>query len=191
MVIATGIQFGTLKTLGAEMERELTEGETKMFERFPLMFRAVRYPAEYRCSLGSWGLETGPGWYPIVETAATAIELELQAMLASVATERLLVAADMLAMERLPDAMAPHEDQPLLPYVVQVKEKLGTLVIYMRSGQLSYQHPEGWERIMNAVKVAEATSESTCETCGQPGKLRKQGGWWRTRCWACEKAVQG
>jgi hypothetical protein len=169
------------------MERELTEGEHRIFTHFPVLFRAVYSPDEYRCPLGSWGLEIGPGWYALVEEAASRIEPELHAMLDAVPRERLLVAADAWAMEHLSIPATGAAPKPLLPYAFQVKEKFGGLLIHLANGQLSEQHPECWNRIIAAVRDVEQRSAQICEGCGRPGKLRKSGGGWRTSCAICEK----
>lgn len=64
--------------------------------------------------------------------------------------------------------------------VDQIKEKFGTLRWYV-SEATQAQH----ERI----GLAEAESSTTCEDCGAPGKLRRPGGWMRTLCDGCEKAM--
>jgi hypothetical protein len=57
--------------------------------------------------------------------------------------------------------------------VEHVKEKFGTLRIYHT----------GWD--VPEADEAERESAHVCEACGQPGKLRTQGGWLLTRCEAC------
>lgn len=61
-----------------------------------------------------------------------------------------------------------------VPQVVaeQVKEKFGTLRFYYRGGD---------DVINGMVRMAEAMSGVTCETCGAPGHQRS-GGWIRTLC---------
>lgn len=66
--------------------------------------------------------------------------------------------------------------------VDQIKEKFGTLRVYLRT----YDRPE-WSRI---VSEAERESAVTCELCGQPGTTRGGGGVWiTTRCEACHAAA--
>lgn len=62
------------------------------------------------------------------------------------------------------------------PCASQIKEKFGTLRVYM-----THYLPEMEE----AISEAERLSAITCEDCGQPGELR-QGGWLRTLCDECE-----
>jgi hypothetical protein len=57
-------------------------------------------------------------------------------------------------------------------YAVQVKEKFGLLNFYMSRAT---------EEMRSLTGEAEGKSASTCEECGQPGKL--QGGrWFKTLC---------
>lgn len=60
----------------------------------------------------------------------------------------------------------------------QVKEKYGTLRYYCSV--------EGDPRVEQIIDHAEALSAVTCETCGQPGRLGSNAGWWMTTCDACE-----
>jgi len=64
--------------------------------------------------------------------------------------------------------------------VHQIKEKFGTLRFYWASHNLSAGEV--------AVAEAEAESERTCERCGNPGRLRKRNGWFRTVCDDCAQS---
>lgn len=59
----------------------------------------------------------------------------------------------------------------------RVKEKYGTLRFHW-SGRLS---PEARDRVEEAIALAKARSASTCEVCGEAGRLYG-GGWFTTRC---------
>ena len=61
--------------------------------------------------------------------------------------------------------------------VYQVKEKFGGLRFYINSGT---------DEINKRIRKAEDDSYETCETCGEPGELRKDG-WWTV---ACDKHVK-
>lgn len=67
-----------------------------------------------------------------------------------------------------------NEDIKIIPLfnIVQIKEKFGTLRFYYDGGD---------KVIDRIVSMGERFSESTCEYCGKPGKLR-QGGWLKTLC---------
>ena len=56
--------------------------------------------------------------------------------------------------------------------IAQIKEKFGTLRFY--TGPCP-QH------IQKAIDEAEKASETTCEVCGAPGTLSREG-WWKVRC---------
>lgn len=59
--------------------------------------------------------------------------------------------------------------------LAQVKEKFGTLRFYI-DGPLNNN-----DLANEFVNVAESESAVTCETCGQPGRLRR-GAWLHTSC---------
>lgn len=60
-----------------------------------------------------------------------------------------------------------------LPSIKQVKEKFGTLRVYVDGGT---------ERTNGLVRFAESMSAVTCEVCGNPGQLDQNGGWIKTHC---------
>lgn len=69
---------------------------------------------------------------------------------------------------------------PGYPRASQVKEKFGTLRLYVSS----------WtDEMADVIREAEKKSEVTCEHCGQPGTLRTDG-WYFTFCDTCEKVRQ-
>lgn len=55
---------------------------------------------------------------------------------------------------------------------VQVKEKYGALRFYINGGS---------QEIYNLIDEAEHKSEKTCEVCGEPGKIYRDG-WWYSAC---------
>ena len=64
--------------------------------------------------------------------------------------------------------------------VYQIKEKFGTLRFYWTS--------RNRDAGTAAVADAEAESARTCEQCGNPGRLRKRNGWFRTVCDDCAQS---
>jgi len=64
--------------------------------------------------------------------------------------------------------------------VVQIKEKFGTLRLYM-DGSLH-------EDIQAIIRTAENKSSQTCERCGAPGTRRGKG-WIVTQCDNCEEEL--
>lgn len=70
-------------------------------------------------------------------------------------------------------AMSPPADFAIL----QVKEKYGTLRVYVSSAS---------DAIFDRIDQAELESAATCEICGKPGKLRGTH-WVETLCDDCAK----
>jgi hypothetical protein len=67
---------------------------------------------------------------------------------------------------------------------VQVKEKFGTLRIYITEDE---DLSEDTRTFANAaLREAERASSITCEECGSPGSMVR-GSWWRTLCLSCEQ----
>lgn len=67
--------------------------------------------------------------------------------------------------------------------VLQIKEKFAGLRFYW-DGKVS---AETEAQIHEAIALAEARSECTCETCGEEGRLYRHGGVYMTRCAAHAK----
>lgn len=63
-------------------------------------------------------------------------------------------------------------------YVQQVKEKFGGLRFYISYGN---------KKIFELIDTAESESYNTCEVCGNPGKLMRNNGWYKTVCEECAK----
>jgi hypothetical protein len=61
---------------------------------------------------------------------------------------------------------------------LQVKEKFGGLRFYINGGN---------DAIENMITQAERLSETTCEVCGKPGRMREKNRWMRTLCDSCAK----
>lgn len=66
--------------------------------------------------------------------------------------------------------------EPLGVVAVQVKEKFGTLRFYVGGAT---------DEVFDMIDAAEKLSETTCEKCGNPGRLRTEG-WMYTNCDWCE-----
>jgi len=90
----------------------------------------------------AWGCEHSDGWFGII-----------------------------LAMCR---SIASHLDaskEPIEFKFAQIKEKFGTLRVYVDGGD---------EYIQGVVRMAEEMSMQTCEVTGLPGEMCRNGGWYRT-----------
>lgn len=97
-------------------------------------------------TLMCYGLNCGDGWFNIVDNLCKLIQKEL-------------------------DAKQIDNVE-----IVQVKEKFGTLRVYLNNYN---------DRIRGLVSFAEAMSGCICETCGLPGKPTTSG-WIKTMCSKCE-----
>jgi hypothetical protein len=102
-----------------------------------------------------WGFEHGDGWYKILNKLCAGIQDYID--------------SNHEAHNKLPTSTR------YVPQVIvdQVKEKYGTLRFYYSGGD---------EHIDDLVRMAEASSASTCEICGEVGKLISRGGWYSTLC---------
>lgn len=145
----------------------------------PLLFRAVYYPMLYPTNIGHWGVQCGPGWYPIIAAAARLIERELVRLV-----DQLRVPKTLVLLEQF---LVSHHTKvgqafPVVPLCSEVREVSGELRMSFIKGHLC--DTEAWSRIEEAVMVAERATSVTCERCGLPGSM-KAGSWERVYCDDC------
>ena len=159
-----------------------SDAERALLLRFPLFFRAVHDPESYCADIAYWGIRCGPGWYQIIDEAASKIEVVLQDLLATFDVRGHLGFLDRRLIGNL--ELDNDEQLPLIPVCSQIKEKFGGLRLHVDRG--IFCEDEAWELINKAVEEAERKAGVTCESCGQPGKLRKRG-WLRVTCAICER----
>jgi len=102
-----------------------------------------------------WGLECNRGWYKIIKEVCQKCEPLIQKWIEE----------------------HKHEEgyESWIPRFSQVKEKYGTLSIYWTSAT---------DEMYAISDKAEEKSETTCETCGSPGKVRGYG-WLYCACLKC------
>lgn len=81
------------------------------------------------------------------------------------------------ALERMAAAVQGQPRGSL--QVVQIKEKLGGLRLYYNAGRLD---PAAVAKVEEAVDLAEARADCTCEVCGRAGRLFNNDGSLATRC---------
>lgn len=103
------------------------------------------------------GLECGAGWFPLLD--------ELFVVL-----ERCIYAG--IETGQWQDLVEKGHAHPW-PHALQIKEKFGGLRVY-----LGRRTPE----MVVAIAAAQARAEFTCDQCGEPGHLRRLGGYMCTRC---------
>jgi len=136
------------------------ELEKQLIEKYPDLFRNVHQPANVSCM--HWGIETGDGWYNILNDVCNCIDSHVKS------TKRINEYRKENGKELLPEPDIHFE---------QIKEKFGQLRIYMN-------HYDDY--VQGILSLAEDISARTCESCGKEGKMRK-GGWIRCLCDDCEK----
>jgi len=119
----------------------------------------TKFPKLFQQPYG--GFCVGEGWWPILVALCDNIQQHID--LREQYREYLL--ENSKGDKALPEAVP----QVL---VAQIKEKFGGLRFYYDGGD---------DYIRGLVHMAESWASKTCETCGQPGKLRG-GGWLHTAC---------
>ena len=78
---------------------------------------------------------------------------------------------DTYVAEKYPQSEPPFRVQ-------QVKEKFGSLCVYTNFSD---------DTIRDLIRKAEKEVSSICETCGKPGKLVNDKGWYTVACTTCLK----
>lgn len=125
--------------------------EKYLVKKFPLCFGD--YSKDMKQTAMCWGCECNSGWYKIIKNACQK--------------------AEPLIAKWIEDHKNDEDfNIDWAPKFAQVKEKYGTLRLYFTT------YPDGIDEI---EREAETKSETTCEKCGKPGKLRGQG-WYYTSC---------
>jgi hypothetical protein len=117
-------------------------------ERYPLALVEMLHPSPPpREPLALFGIECREGWKPIL------IKL----------------------LDRLESEISAQPEQRRYDFrVVQIKEKLGTLRVYM-PGEVT-------DEMQMAIALAEDASGKTCEVCSASGRSRQLRGWLSTLC---------
>lgn len=101
---------------------------------------------DIRTTAMTWGFECADGWFEVLKEASLKLEVEILQL--------------------------PEEDRSHYK-ATQIKEKYGTLQIYMSAET---------DSMSKIIEEAEDKSETVCECCGEIGKLRTDLGWISTLC---------
>lgn len=162
-----------------------TELEKKLCKRFPLLFRGRHLSLKQ--NLMSFGIETGNGWYTLIYTACLGLEEETNKLyswwyLKLYTPIKMFEEAWNTLIRKTPKTLQKKTewgeyprfllDFPDVPMFVQIKEKYGTLRLYMNATT---------DEMDKYTDVAEKASHNTCETCGAYGQVRG-GGWLYNAC---------
>lgn len=138
------------------MKQEL---DKTLVEKYPRIFRDRNAPMTETAMC--WGFEHGDGWYNILNELCYQIQQHIDWN----NSQRQILLEGNPYNRKIPDEIRQV-------VVTQVKEKYGTLRFYYDGGD---------DRIDGMVRMAEAMSAVTCETCGNAGKMRGHG-WYYTAC---------
>ena len=125
------------------------EKEKALKKLAPNLFYGSDEPGASSTPSVMFGCECGDGWYNILSYALEKISK--------------------LAYEYIPEECL---EMPSFK-IVQIKEKYGTLSIYMS------QETSEMDQI---IRLAETASSVTCEECGKSGQLRDKNHWYYTSC---------
>lgn len=182
------------------------ELDKKLVEKYPKIFRDRH--ADMRTTAMCWGIETGSGWYFIIDNLCNTIQsyidnnskrkrvknsfasflieilwkLRKKMMWSKIGLIRKL--GKMLSYEfihGIEDNFEKEEYETISQVVAtQVKEKFGGLRFYYDGGD---------EKIDGMVWLAEHMSYHTCEECGSITNIGQTKGWIITLCEDCSKKV--
>jgi hypothetical protein len=158
------------------------ELDKQLCAKYPLLFKDRN--ADMRTTAMVWGFCHGDGWFNIIDILCWHLHHKYDdAVLrhANLVTrlgkplfgDKVTEHTKLVTQEDIDAAKAKIDaEAALVPTVVQVKEKFGTLRFYVNSAT-GEQY--------NYISFAESMSGVTCETCGSPGK-RLGRGWVYTAC---------
>lgn len=139
------------------------ELQNKLIEKYPKIFPIKEMTKIYPMAM--FGIECAGGWYNILDTLCRQIQSHIDWRVDT--NEHI---------EEKKKKNPDYDQTPLelIPQVVatQVKEKYGTLRFYYNGGD---------DKIDGMIQMAEAMSVTTCEICGNVGKLRGKS-WFYTAC---------
>ena len=114
----------------------------------------------------------GKGWYHLLDSLFESLSADI-----TEAKRRLKYALEDSSGEDRNESIVLLEEKvekerEKLPSIIQIKEKFGTLRVYVTSP--SYEHSI-------LIDFAESMSKHICEVCGSPAKIRS-GYWIKTLC---------
>jgi hypothetical protein len=155
------------------MNKELT---AQLYVDYPDLFCRVTMSRPNRFL----GLSCDDGWYHIVDQTCQAIRAYVDDVNRERARHRefrdIVIHKGREGVPSWFKAWAELEDIPddlVMPEIIQIKEKFGTLSFYTNAGDSTLQWIIGMGSRMSGV---------TCEQCGLMGAKRVGGGWIKTLC---------
>lgn len=148
------------------MKQELQQ---QLFEKYPELF--TQHALGPMVSPMGRGLECGDGWFYIIDTMCWCLVRRKRDLVSRIESGK------KYDWDFLPKIEAELAACPDPPTFAQIKEKFGTLRVYI----------DGGDAVSEAViAFAESMSAVTCEECGERGEVR-DGSWIRTLCDSCHE----
>lgn len=146
----------------------------KITENYLLLFQE---DANSKTPFQLFGFECGEGWYDILNNMCKCMYAKYKSAkyMLNYAADRLTEFPDNKDLLELQKQYTEALDEVVkdLPKIVQVKEKFGTLRVYL---------DRGCDAAQGIADMAEAMSEVTCEICGNKGHTYTIG-WHKTLCY--------
>ena len=132
--------------------------EKKLYDNYPELFYTRNDPSPNLSLM--WGIECEDGWYNLIDVLCSELIKSSRAKLEN--------------CKNIQEYEKMIETSPSLPLIVQIKEKFGTLRIYIDNID------ENQQILINLI---ENLSCKVCEFCGtfKDVTLYKKG-WWKTLC---------
>jgi hypothetical protein len=127
------------------------EQDKELCLKYPNLFKLRDTPKDISNYPICWGFECDSGWFSIIDNLCFKLNKIIETV--------------------------PKEEQENY-YVLQCKEKFGTLRYYMSCET---------EEMSKVIQETEDLSASICEFCGNPGTLDTSQYWVKTLCPTCSK----
>lgn len=148
-------------------------------EKYPLLFSTNEMEP-----INLFGIECGPGWNSIVKNVCHLLYQKYKTAKRNYEHWAAKAEKNTDAQNKeqhittfLDSAKRAYEaSTENLPQICQIKEKFGTIRIYVENLSES-----NLDYVYGVIDMAELMSEVICEECGAPGKLYTQG-WHKTLC---------
>lgn len=158
---------------GQGMKKELDESLCK---EFPSICRG-RFSSPVETPF-AFGFECGEGWFELIRTLFLFIDNAVKNAQSSIIYDYKSVHKIDYMTDLSEEQLKELKIDQISVVVEQVKEKYGSLRVYVQMNRLSERFES---EIDGAISFAEDWSVHVCETCGHPGKLRGPG-WLFTAC---------
>jgi len=176
------------------------ELQKEMYKKYPKIFRQKDLSMKETCMC--WGIDTGDGWYQILDNLCACIQGHVDSKLESLTRRKKYLTLwmcikdlvscftslywirrpyiwkrDLLQFKEWWDLRGPINPLDYQVEACQVKEKFGTLRFYVDRSD---------EDVSGMITMAEAMTATTCEACGSTKDAMVRGkGWLSCRCKVC------